>query len=457
MLTRSSHLLAFVIAFSGLSVPVAGQSLMDSLKSAYLTSPELEAARAKLHATDEGVSQALSGYRPDVSLSASAGRNYSQYRGYNSQINNPKQIGISLSQTIYDFGRTGNAVDAAEANVLKQRSSLMSTEQSVLLNAATAHADVYKSERILDLTRQNENALAQQVEATQRRFEFEENTLTDVNQSQSRLAGAVAQRIDAEGQVIAANAVYERYVGIRPGAVLAPASMERYLPLSIKDALAQGLARNPDYMQAQHAVDAAQENVDAAGAELLPYANVSIDAGRGKDRSASLREINDESASINVQLTVPLYQKGQRSSQTRAARDQLQQAKSERDRVERQISESVISAWANVATADARIASLETQVETARVALEGVRREQDAGQRSIIDILDAEQEVLNSSISLVTAQRDRSVAQFNLAVAVGMLQVREFDLDVPIYDDVEHYKEIRNQWWGTVSEVHINE
>ena len=110
-----------------------------------------------------------------------------------------------------------------------------------------------------------------------------------------------------------------------------------------------------------------------------------------------------------------------------------------------------------MATADARIASLETQVETARVALEGVRREQDAGQRSIIDILDAEQEVLNSSISLVTAQRDRSVAQFNLAVAVGMLQVREFDLDVPIYDDVEHYKEIRNQWWGTVSEVHINE
>ncbi len=152
-----------------------------------------------------------------------------------------------------------------------------------------------------------------------------------------------------------------------------------------------------------------------------------------------------------------MYQKGQRSSQTRAARDQLQQAKSERDRVERQISESVISAWANVATADARIASLETQVETARVALEGVRREQDAGQRSIIDILHAEQEVLNSSISLVTVQRDRSVAQFNLAVAIGMLQVREFDLDVPIYDDVEHYKEIRNQWWGTVSEVHINE
>lgn len=200
MLTRSSHLLAFVIAFSGLSVPVAGQSLMDSLKSAYLTSPELEAARAQLHATDEGVSQALSGYRPDVSLSASAGRNYSQYRGYNSQINNPKQIGISLSQTIYDFGRTGNAVDAAEANVLKQRSSLMSTEQSVLLNAATAHADVYKSERILDLTQQNENALAQQVEATQRRFEFEENTLTDVNQSQSRLAAPWRKELMLRGR-----------------------------------------------------------------------------------------------------------------------------------------------------------------------------------------------------------------------------------------------------------------
>jgi outer membrane protein len=233
--------------------------------------------------------------------------------------------------------------------------------------------------------------------------------------------------------------------------------MERYLPSSIEDALAQGLTRNPDYQQAQHALDAAQENVEAASAELLPYANLSVDAGRGKDRSASLREAIDESASISVQLTVPLYQKGQRSSQTRAARDQLQQARSERDRVKRQISESVVSAWASVTTADARILSLETQVETARVALEGVRREQDAGQRSILDILDAEQEVLNSSINLVTAHRDRSVAQFNLAVAIGMLQVREFDLGVPIYDDVEHYNEIRNQWWGTVTEVHLNE
>lgn len=454
---KPKHLMVLAIALSGVSAPVAAQSLMDTLKSAYLSSPELEAARAQLHATDETVSQALSGYRPDLSLTASGGRNYNQYRGYNSQINNPKQFGVSLRQTIYDFGRTGNAVDVAEASVRKQRSSLKSTEQTVLLNAATAHADVYKSARILDLTQQNEIALRQQLEATQRRFEFEENTLTDVNQSQSRLAGAIAQRIDAEGNLVAANAVYERYVGQQPGGVQAPSSMERYLPATIQDALRQGLARNPDYQQARHAVDVARENVEAAEVEFLPYANLSVDAGRGKDRSATLREAIDDNASVNVQLTVPLYQKGQKSSQTRAARDQLQNAQSELDRVERKISENVISAWAQVTSADARIASLETQVETARVALEGVSREEEAGQRSTIDILDAEQEVLSSSINLVTAQRDRSVAEFNLGVAIGILQVSEFDLDVPIYDDVEHYNKIRNQWWGTVTEVHLNE
>jgi TolC family type I secretion outer membrane protein len=432
----------------------SGQSIEQALASAYRTNPQLLAERARLRATDEQLAQALSNWRPSVTFSGDVGKGRDWTRTTDTvtnrtvetdRIRTPATAGVTMRQPLYRGGRTVAETSRAENNVQRGRAQLQQIEQQVLLDAATAYSNLLRDGAVLELNVNNEQVLTRQFAAARDRFQVGEVTRTDVSQAESRLARARADRIQAEGNLTSSRANYVRIIGEPPGR-LQPARLPGSLP-SNQTQLAQMVAENPTVAAALFNERAARDTIDVVAGELLPTVNLQGSLQRFEESDA--RGVERDRATIQIVVAVPLYQQGSVESRVREAKHTAGQRRLEIDDARRRALEDATRAWEALTTSRARIQAIQTQIRAAQVALEGVQQEARVGSRTVLDVLDAEQELLNAKVSLVQSQRDEVVAGYQLASSTGQLTAQKLGLAVDVYDPTDNYKKTRGRWWGT--------
>ncbi|HEY0527109.1 MAG TPA: TolC family outer membrane protein [Stellaceae bacterium] len=429
-------------------------NLTEALAAAYNNNPTLLAERAQLRATDEGVPQALSNWRPTVTVSGSysfQNNDLSGNTGGFSQDTNiklhPRTVGVNIAQPLYRGGRTVAQTAQAENLVEAERARTVAVEQQVLSDSVTAYMDTLQAQAVLELSINNEQVLRRQLEATQDRFRVGEVTRTDVAQAESRLASASSDRITAEGTLETSRATYQRVIGEPPGLLTAPAERP-VLPTKRDEIIALAASNNPNVVSAQFTEAAAREQVKVVRGQLLPTISVVGSVQRGVDSSTSFRGLTADSETIGAQLSVPLYEGGAIYSQTRQAQETVGQRRSQIDDARRQVVQAATQAYETVVANRAKIESLRIAIRSAEIALEGVQQEATVGSRTVLDILNAEQDLFTQRVNLVRAQHDEIVSEFQLVASVGRLTAIDLRLPVALYDVDKHYQEVRNKWIG---------
>ncbi len=430
------------------------ETLEGALAKAYASNPTLNAQRAGVRSTDENVARAKSGYRPTIGASADIGRIYSESElpgvaGDTSRSLNSRGIGLQVNQNIFNGFQTTNSVRQAESQVFGAREALRNDEQNILFNAAQAYMNVLRDTAILNLQRNNVEVLAEQLRQTQDRFNVGEVTRTDVAQAEARLAGARSQESAAEANLRLSIAVYRQVIGVQPQKLSPGRPFEKGIPKSLDAALAFGLREHPAIISALHSVDAAELQVKVVEGEFYP--NLGVTGGVSQRYSTSVPGDERFSASVVATLSVPIYQAGDVSARTRQSKEQAGQARLQADSIRDQVRAAIISAWGQWEAAKAQIAAALAQVQANEVALNGVREEARVGQRTTLDVLNAQQELLNSRVNLITAQRDRVVASYAVVQAMGKLTARSMRLKVELYDPQVHFEQVKDLWWGTTT------
>jgi len=440
-------------------LPARSETLEAALVQAYQNNPSLNSQRAATRAIDEGVPQALAGYRPKVTVTGTGGEQtssttsksitagvgtWSTLAGYNG----PASVGATVTQTLYNGFQTANKTRQAESAVLAARATLRVTEQTVLLNGATAYMNLLRDGAILDLQRRNVEVLQEQLRQTRDRFNVGEVTRTDVAQAESSLAAGRSQVLLAEANYTASVATYRQVIGVEPGK-LAPASpVDRFSPHNLPGAVAVGTATNPAVATAEYNVDVALLAVKVAEGALYPTVSVQGSYSQNWLSTQSLATMNSYNAAVLGTLSVPIYQGGAEYSLIRQAKETLGQQRLALDTARDQIRQNVVQAWGQLEAAKANIDATQAQVQASEIALNGVREEARVGQRTTFDVLTAQQTLVNARVALVTAQHDRVVASYTLLSAVGRLSPDVLGLHVAAYDATVHYKQVRDSWAG---------
>ncbi len=441
-----------LLVATGMSNPASAQGLKESLAAAYTNNPTLQAARNQLRATDEQVPQARSNYFPTVTSNTNAGRNWVQQKatfGVGATLN-PRDETLTVTEPVYRGGRTQAEIDKAENLVKAGREQLTVTEQNVLLAAATAYLNVYRDQAVLDLNINNEQVLRRQLEATQDQFRVGEVTRTDVSQAEARLAQATALRIQAEGTLNSSRAVYRNVTGISPTKLDEPDGLQG-LPGTADESIAAS-TQNPAVLFATFNEQAAQNDVDVNFGELLPTLSVNGQYQHGDDTISKGSSLDD--TSLIAQLSVPLYPGSAVYARVRAAKETVKQLRDQADQAKQDAAQQATQGFESYTAALAQVKSFEKQIQANTIALEGVKQEATVGARTILDILNAEQELLNSQVSQVQAKHDAWVAGFQLKVAIGQLTAQAFELPVQQYDVETHYNEVHDKLWGTGDDNH---
>lgn len=443
--------LAFGVASA---TPAFSQTIIESMERAYNYSPQLDADRGRQRATDEAMPQALAGWRPTVTINGSGGRarDELEQRGASrtvetEQFRDPLTLQLQLRQPIYDGGRTIANVDRAGSLIARGRAALTSTEQQVLAEAASAHYDLLRDRTIFRLYEENVTALERQYDSVQRRFQQQDATRADQAQSVARVQRGMSDRRLAQGNVEQSASVYLRIVG-SPAESIAPEFLPpKDLPTSLEDALALALENNPDLIAAKHAVTIAESEIGIARAGLLP--DVSIQGNLRRLDESDSPFVNRDTAEILLVLTMPLYEAGGPSSRVREAKQVVYQRRRELDLTRTRVIDATKRQWEALATARQRTGLVRRQAQAALEALESVDQEVRAGTRTVLDRLNAEQELLDARIAEVRNARDEAVAGFQLLSAIGGLTAQQQVLAVNLYDPRINYDRVRNRWWGT--------
>jgi outer membrane protein len=451
---RRSVLLGAAAAVSLMIGTAQAQTIEEVLAQTYRTNPQLSADRARLRALDEGVPRALSNWRPVVTLSAQAGRARDRLRTENDvgttvsndQLRTPEVASLQIQQPLYRGGRTLAETSRAENVVLQGRAQLQSTEQSVLLDAATAYTNLLQDQAVLDLNINNEQVLQRQLDAARDRFQVGEITRTDVSQAEARLSRARADRIQAEGNLTSSRANYLRIVGELP-ARLSPARVPAVIPTTEADALSAAAAENPAVVAARYSERAARDDIDLVSGELLP--TVSLQGTLSRQHETQTAGLERDVGEITAVLSVPLYQAGSVDARVREAKQTASQRRILVEDTVRRAREDATRTWEALTTARARIQAFQSQIRANEIALEGVEQEARVGSRTVLDVLDAEQELLDAKVNLVRAQRDEIVSGFQLAAAMGRLTAQNLKLPVEVYDPTIYYRRTRDRWIGT--------
>lgn len=430
-----------------------GQTLQEALSQAYANNPTLQAARAQLRVVDENVPQALAGWRPSVVLSGSGGyidgraRALSQFGATHGETD--RQIGslsATVTQPLYNGGRTVAQTRRAENQVLAQRARVLATEQQVLSDVVSAYVAVIRDQETLRLNVNNVQVLQRQLDATNERFRVGEITRTDVAQAESRLAGAQAARANAEGTLQTSRATFRRVVGLPPDRLVAPQPLTAAVQGS-PAAAELAMRNNPGVVAALFDEAAARDAVDVQASALLP--TVSLQAQSFRSDNAQTQHTRVTGEQITANLSVPLYQGGAEYAAVRQARQDAVRLRQVVDDQRRQVMQQATQAWETLQTARAQVDSVRSQIRAAAIALDGVQREAVVGSRTTLDVLNAEQELLNARVSLVQALSNVVTASYNLAAAVGRLTARDLALPVAQYDMEEYYNAVRSKWFGT--------
>lgn len=438
-------------AVEGTRLPTAGGSsdpFKDALTQAYKSNPRLKASRSRLEATNEQVSQALSGFLPSVNANYERGR---QHNEYNENVNNYSNRDVrilTVEQPIFRGGRTLAAYSGAKNRVFADRENLRVMEQDVLLDTVTAYMDISQNQQLLELSRENAGAIGRQLDSSQDRFNYGEVTRTDVAQSQSRQALAKANVVQSEGNLNVSLANFERAAGFRPeGPMPIPKDVPE-LPASLEEAIELAEANNPDYLAATFQAEAADDDVDANKGRLLP--SVSLVGRLNRQQGAGITGLDDyNNDMVTVNVAIPIFEAGGTVySRVREAKGVARQRDYQARDAQQALIERVTRAWQDVETADAVIKERDAQIEASQVALSGVTEEQQYGTRTILDVLDAEQEFFNARVSRVRAERNWLVAVYALEAAIGNLNAGQLGLPVEIYDPVESLDDVKYQFIG---------
>jgi len=442
-----------VVAAVALPRSAFAETLESALAQAYRNNPTLNAQRAALRVTDEAVPQALSNYRPRVTGSIDSGAQHYESTtisgGVFTQTNtniSPRGGNVGLVQTVYNGQRTGNLTRQAESSVLSGRETLRNAEQTALLDAATAYMNVLRDTAILDLQRRNVQVLQEQLKQARDRFNVGEVTRTDVAQSEARLAASQSQVLAAEATFKASQAAYRRVIGAEPVNLRAGMPVDRLSPRSLDAAVDIGRSTHPTVAAAQYTVDAALYAVKAAEGTLYPTVTLESSVQRRWDLAPGTTD--QLTGTVLGRVQVPIYQGGAEYSIIRQNKETLGQRRIELDVARDIVRANVVQAWSQLEATKAQIIAAQSQVTATEVALNGVREEARVGQRTTLDVLNAQQELVNARVSLVTAQRDRVVASFTLLSAVGRLSPQSLQLATESYDPRVHYHQVRDKWIG---------
>ena len=429
-----SGLLTVVLVFSSTMIPTmsAAENLTSALISAYRSSPELKAQRASLRGSDEDVAKAWAARRPTLSAQASAG--VSHLFAFNSDTQFAT-LNLAASLTLWDGGMTDLAIRSAKAGVKVGRATLIETEQSVLLAAITAYMDMRRDEKLLKLARTSLEVAAQQVKATRDRFQVGEVRRTDVSQVEARLA--LAQSIVAlrQGTLEISREAYHVAVGKYPGKLASPPPLPR-LPRTEAAARALALKGHPAIRRAQTLVEIADLNVARARAAMKP--RIMLQGNLGVNANAT----TGDTASVSIVGSVPIYQGGSLTSAVRKAQALAQKARFDLQRAGQLVSQGVNRAWAQLTIARATIAARRKEVESARIALNGIRDEASLGSRTALDVLDAEKVLFEAQTNLASAHHDEEIAAYGLLSAMGLLTARHLGLVFKTYDPEVHYRKM---------------
>ena len=455
-----------------------GETIQGALAKAYVFNSQLNSARAGLRVTDENVAIAKSGYRPTINGiadgSLSAVNNPIDTLGATSSTIKTFSFGVQLNQILFDGFQTRNRVLSAESQVYASQESLRNTQQNILFNAASAYMDVIRDRRIAQLTEQNLAFLGEQVRAARSRFEVGEGTRTDVAQAEASQAAASAQVSVARAQTAASEATYQQLVGEAPRNLQPAAPQSRLLPKRLNAALALAAGQHPAILANKYLVDTAGYQVKTAEGALLPQITatgtisrqyqriegsdtnlpgVSIDPTTGLPTVGTSRATGTETdvtdtATIGAQLTVPIYSGGRNSALVRQAKESLGQARIEVDVSRDQVRNAVATAWAQYYAALESVSANRALVSAAQLALNGVVEERNVGQRTTLDVLNSQADVINAQITLVGTERDVVVASYAILSAVGSLSPERLGLKVAVYQPDEHYRAVKDKWGG---------
>lgn len=454
-------LVALILVTNGV---VRAESLDSALVSAYFGNPQLLAQRAATRATDENVSQARSALLPQIFGNANAGYKQTEFGIDGSAVNRiipglnvpdatiegdepPHGYSVTLKQQVFKGLQNINSIRGAEASALASREDLRNTEQTTLLDAVTAYMDVVQNQAIVQLRENNVTVLTKYEASNQRQFNAGDLTSTDLAQSKASRASALASLEAAKAQYQSSLANYEEVVGHPADHLFVPASIDSFLPGSLQEAQEIAQFENPTIGSAVFQEAAATTSVQQQRGQLLPEVNVQL---KYEDQYNPVEGINfAREASATVGVKVPFYQGGKVASQVRQAKQIEIQRREQVRQARQQTQSSVVSAWAQVNSIKAQLMADKSSVESNKVALAGVRREQKAGSRTVQDVLDAEQDYLTAQVQLIIDERNLIVANYTLLQAIGRLTAAYLRLPVAVYDagEVDHSE--RHLLWHT--------
>ncbi len=459
---RATAAIAMIAAAVFSPVHGSAETLESALAYAYSNNPQLNSQRALVRATDEAVPEALAGYRPKVSWTASIGR---QYLGttireigsttlpgtaavYFTQkgMNTPHGVGATVTQNLLNGFQTSNKTRLAEAQVLAARETLRTTEQQVLLSAVNAYMNLLREGAIVELRRNNLSVLQEQLRQAKVRLESGNVTATDVSQAEARVATGRTDLFVAEAAYASAKATYRQVIGLNPIRPEAATPIDRFSPRTLPAATTSAVTEHPTVTTAQFNVDIALQQVKIAEGALYPTVN--IQGSVQKSSEISLTQIQSYTAGAAAQISAPVYQGGSEYAAIRQAKETAGQRHLDLDVARDQARMTVAQAWAQLESAKSSIESTKAQVKAAEAALSGVREEARLGQRTTLDVLNAQQELVSARIAMVVAERDRVVNSYALLAAVGRLSPQSLGLPVVYYDPTVHYHQVRDVWVG---------
>lgn len=434
------------------SASAKAETILGALSKAYHFNSELNSARAGVRVTDENVPIAKSGNRPTI-----VGQGSLDYQSQNGTRITTGSFGVQIQQSLFDGFQTRNNVRAAEARVRAANEGLRNTEQNILFNAASAYMDVIRDRQIAALRERNLQFLTEQVRAAQSRFDVGEGTRTDVAQAEAGRSSAVALLAGARAQAQSSAAIYRQIVGEEPRQLRGASPVMKLLPKGLDQALTLAATNHPAIISTTHLVDAAAFVVKSAEGQLLPQISASAGVSRNYRESHAVNQFTGlpgvtsdttDTARIGATLTIPIYQGGRGSAQIRQSKESLGQARIEVDVSRDQVRAAATSAWVQYIAARQSVAANRELVSAAQLALGGVTEERNVGQRTTLDVLNAQADVISAQINLASSERDVVVASYAILSAVGRLSAASLGLQVTLYRPEEHYRAVKDRWGG---------
>jgi outer membrane protein len=464
-------------------LPGRADTMDTALIGAYQTNPQLNSQRAVVRQTDETIPQALSGYKPSVAATGTFGQEYTStvskgtFPGSTTPGNpaftppngfptyprtgmgySPSGVALTVTHQTFNGFQTGNKVRQAESNTSAARETLRVAEQTILLQAATAYMDLLRDGALLEVQRRNVEVLQEQLRQTRDRFIVGEVTRTDVAQAESRLAQGRATVLSAEAQYAKSRATYRQVVGVEAGKLVAASPVDRLSPGRLIEAIEIARTRHPSVGVAMFGIDAAVLGVKISEGSLYPQLRISgtVSQNWESNLTTALQQFN---AFVQAQVTIPIYNVGTTASALsigssdtystiRQAKELVGQKRIDLDTARDTVQANVVTQWGALEASKAQILATTAQVAAAEIALNGVREEARVGQRTTLDVLNAQQDLVTARTALVTAQHDRVVASYSLLSAVGELNLPKLGIGIPLYDPMVHYQQVRDAWIG---------